>query len=237
MPVVKFPIDLVELKGKLAENGLSVLGALRLANNHCAAGEGVFSGQYAILVGNEGGKMWSFFAQSPEYGDGGKDPMNRWTRRMLSKLTHDADCELRYPFDKPYWPFQRIACEAMGIKSSPLGILIHPEFGLWHAFRAIIIVSPNNDLAEEIQNMIHQAQKLIHPCEICPDKPCLTACPVSAFNGTSLDREACFQHLDEGNEPHCMKSGCMARNTCPVGSSFKYENAQIEFHMKSYRGA
>ena len=44
-----------------------------------------------------------------------------------------------YPFGgPPYWPFQRWAQRAEAVFPSPLGILIHPEYGLWHAYRAAL---------------------------------------------------------------------------------------------------
>lgn len=237
MLMAKSPIDLSQLEVRFAGQGLSIFGALELDERHCAKGEGDFSGQYAMLIGNAGHAMWPFFSQSSEYSDGQKDPMNRWTKRIVSETMRDVVCEIRHPFDEPYWPFQRIACEAMNIQPSPLGILIHPDYGLWHAFRAIIIVNQNSSLALDIENMIHQVQKSFHPCDTCIQKPCLTSCPVSAFDGTGLDRSGCFTHLDSNSEPDCMTIGCGARNACPVGAAYKYENAQIEFHMKSYRGA
>jgi len=235
--MAKSPNNLSRLEAELARHGLSVLGGLSLTETLCAKGEESFAGRAAILIGNTGHRMWPYILKSPEYSDGQSDPMNRWTRRVVSKLTQHVDGDARYPFNIPYWPFQRIALATGNMHSSPLGILIHPEYGLWHAFRAVIIVSPNSGLSADIEEMIHQTQKVIHPCDTCAEKPCLNTCPVSAFDGVSLDREACFKYLDDGREPDCMNVGCAARNACPVGQDYKYENTQVRFHMRSYRGA
>ncbi|MEM7215378.1 MAG: hypothetical protein AAF423_07535 [Pseudomonadota bacterium] len=217
-------------------HGLVVHGALEIGTEHSPQGEERFLGSLALLIGNRGENMWQSLSASPEFCDGAPDPMNRWTRRIIDDLIVDLDCKAFYPFDKPYWPFQRIAKTATGMKSSPLGILIHPEFGLWQAMRGILIFNRSHEFACFIRKMIDDPTTLIHPCDVCDRKPCLDACPVGAFTGTSLEVERCFSHLDSGLPPDCLQIGCRARDACPVGVLHRYTSEQIQFHMKSYRG-
>ena len=197
--------------------GLSVLGALELQSMHCPDGHQENAGCHALVVGNHGRGMWKAFSASAEFSDGNPDPMNRWTKRVLAELSGDVGCEIYHPSDQPYWPFQRIAQSAMGIKSSPLGILIHPEYGLWHALRGLLVFGKSHDLAGQVRALISRNKGVAHPCDACDDRPCLTACPVGAFTGERLVVESCFSHLDSGDEPDCMKQGCRARDACPVG--------------------
>ncbi len=186
-----------------------------------------FTGRKAALIGNRAkdGRhgMWEAFSSSPEYLDGKSNAMDRWTERVVGEVT-GTDAIPLYPFGAQLWPFQRYAKAATGMQSSPLGLLIHPEFGLWQAFRAVLV------FGEDV--VLPIPQKLIHPCGECVEKPCLNACPVDAFstNGFAVDR--CRQHLASGDLPDCMASGCRARAACPVG--VPYGDEQLRFHMKAF---
>ena len=60
-----------------------------------------------------------------------------------------------FPSDKPYMPFQQWAMQAEGLKKSPLGMLIHPVYGLWHAYRGAILM-PASALREVIKERFAQ---------------------------------------------------------------------------------
>ena len=213
-----------------------MFGTLKLVAEDCPDQEKAAAGKMAILVGNTGSPIWTAFSGSAEFKDGLIDPLNRWTERVVGAIAEQYHCRAFYPFGEPFWPFQRLAQRAMGIRPSPLGILIHPEFGLWHAFRAVLITDSASELVDEVRKLIKFPPKLIHPCDSCVDKPCLSACPVGAFSGEALDLEACFRHIDSNQDPHCMTLGCRARDACPVGVQYRNTDAQVQFHMKAYRG-
>ena len=80
--------------------------------------------------------MWDAFAP---HIDGEPDPLNRWTRRVIEPIAESFGARAAYPFGEPGWPFQRWALRAETLYASPLGILIHPEYGLWHAWRAALL--------------------------------------------------------------------------------------------------
>jgi len=219
--MAKSPTNFADFNLRLKHFGLICFGGLELSENECAKGYEGFVGQKALLIGNAGPDMWRELSLSAEYGDGAPNPMNRWTKRVLDVISDDYEARAVYPFDEPYWPFQRLAQKAIGVKASPLGILMHPEYGLWHAFRGLLIFSETHEFVSQINVLIQNAQNLIHPCDTCEEKPCLTACPVDAFTGERLEVDKCFTHLDDGAQPHCMSLGCQA--------------AQVKFHMKAYR--
>lgn len=224
-----------QLITQLQDHGLLVFGTLRLVAEDCPDGEKAAAGKMAILVGNAGPPIWAEFSRSSEFRDGLADPLNRWTERVVGAIAGEFYCRALYPFGEPFWPFQRLARSAMGIRPSPLGILIHPEFGLWHAFRAILIAEGSGELANEVQKLIQRPETLNHPCDSCVDKPCLSACPVGAFSGEALDVKACFGHIDSNKDPLCMTLGCRARDACPVGVQHRNSDAQVQFHMNAYR--
>jgi hypothetical protein len=183
-----------------------------------------------LLIGNRQrhGRhpMWDVFSLSEEFGDGDADPLDRWSRRIIGPIARQLGGEAIYPFGETLWPFQQFAKQATGMKASPLGILIHPQYGLWQAFRGAIVFA---DLP-----FISEPARSVHPCDACPEKPCLSACPVDAFSAQGFAVSDCRSHLAAESEPHCMQSGCGARAACPVGNAYGEE--QVRFHMKAYSG-
>lgn len=236
MPMAKSPDKFADFISRLEVSGLVCFGGLEITIDVCANDQESLIGKRGLLVGNAGSDMWSIFSESSEFNDGHRDPMNRWTKRVLDELASDIGARVVYPFDQPYWPFQRLAQSAAGVKPSPLGILIHSKFGLWHAFRGLFVFDDTAEFESQIRALTLDAKSLIHPCDGCVEKPCLNACPVSAFTGDRLDVQSCFTHLDSGNAPECMQSGCQARCACPIAKEHQYDGAQMKFHMKSYRG-
>jgi epoxyqueuosine reductase QueG len=116
---------------------------------------------------------------------------------------------------------------AEGLKASPLGILIHPVYGLWHAYRAALV-------APAIAEGIEPAAEAAHPCDSCSEKPCLNACPVDAFTPSGYNVPACAAYLASTAGKTCRHGGCAARNACPVGAEFRYSEPQLRFHMAAF---
>ncbi len=129
MLMAKSPNSFVDLPFALSQHGLLCFGGLELTKNECATGCEAFAGRKTLLIDNAGADMWRIFSKSVEYADGNRDPMNRWTQLVLDEIAQDLQCDVFYPFDAPYWPFQKLASKAAGIQFSPLRISIHPEYG------------------------------------------------------------------------------------------------------------
>ncbi len=183
-------------------------------------------GKAGLLVGNIGSSLWSQFYSSSEFNDDEPDGLNRWTVNTLSPVAEQICAEIRFPFGDPVWPFQRYAVEAMGMQQSPIGLLIHPEYGLWTAFRAALIFNIELGQVSKINS--------VHPCDTCTDKPCLTSCPVSAFTDQGYDYLACKSHVRSDEGADCFTGGCIARHACPVGCKYIYEPEHQAFHMRAF---
>ncbi|MGB8818609.1 MAG: ferredoxin, partial [Rhizobiaceae bacterium] len=78
-------------------------------------------------------------------------------------------------------------------------------------------------------------EKLSHPCDVCLEKPCLSACPVNAFSENGFAVERCRTHIATAEGLTCMSGGCLARRACPVGRQYTYEPEQMRFHMQAFR--
>lgn len=225
-------MSLPELEAALARYGLRMRGGFatdqtldRDVLRHAPATRTL------ILVGNAGSELWEksggAIAAMP-----GPDPLDRWTRSVIDPIAQSVQGAVLYPFGgPPYWPFQRWAERAEGLRQSPLGIQIHPEFGLWHAYRAAIL------LPEAIELPPKAAAD--HPCDTCVDRPCLSSCPVQAFSANAYAVDRCVdyvvatQHLDGA----CAAVGCLARLACPVGTTWRYKPDHARFHMAAFLSA
>lgn len=186
--------------------------------------------QTVVLVGNVGGGMWRHFAASPEYASDATHRLDRWTQRVLNEIARETGAEALFPFvGPPYPPFQRWAQRADAVSLSPLGILIHPQFGLWHAYRGALAFAAAIDLPARPESA--------NPCDSCTDRPCLKACPVGAFGGDGYDVAACSRHLAGANGTVCMAGSCLARRVCPVGRSHAYGADHSAFHMRAFLAA
>jgi hypothetical protein len=193
-------------------------------------GEGDFSAETLVLVGFIGSENWPTFAASPEAEDGQPDPLDRWSTRVITEVAEVLGATPLFPFGgPPFLPFQRWAQQAEPVHPSPLGILIHPDWGLWHAYRGALafaerIALPAPDLRPS-------------PCESCRDKPCLSACPVGAFTPAGFDVPACVSHISKPAGADCITTGCRARLACPVGPQYRHVAEQTEFHQRAFLGA
>jgi len=176
-----------------------------------------------VLVGNAGASGWASFAAE---GAGGPRPLERWTRERVEPLARRAGAHAVYPEDQPFLPFLRWARRAEDVHPSPLGLLIHPEFGLWHSYRAALLLPWRMHLPPRGTRP--------SPCETCVAQPCLHACPVGAFRGNAFDSGACRSHLQSPEGTQCLQGGCKARDACPVGRQHRYPAAQIRFHMRAF---
>ncbi len=179
--------------------------------------------KFVILIGNAGPAMFSRFERERE------TTMDAWTRKIVEPLARELGAKAVFPFDTPPLPFLSWARRGGAGHVSPLGLNIHPIYGLWHAYRAALLFPVAFDLP--------QMSAGPHPCETCLEKPCLGACPVSAFDGKSYDVAACGTFLKSDTGHDCMEAGCLARRACPVGKEFQYSRPQAQFHMQAFLAA
>lgn len=179
-----------------------------------------------LLIGNAGSAMFERFAAER---DPARDRLDDWTRERIDALARELGAHAVYPFDRPFPPMQRWARRAGGGQASPLGLDIHPVYGLWHAYRAALLFDTALDLPS--------VEAGSHPCESCAAKPCLRACPVAAFDGRTYDVDACVRHIAQPAGADCLAAGCRARHACPVGAAYAHTPAQARFHMRAFLAA
>jgi hypothetical protein len=218
-------LALAPITSAIEQRGLAARGAFALDEAERQAGlRGV---EAIVLVGAAGATGWRAFADSPEARDGLADPLDRWSRRVIGALAAALGARALFPFDgPPHWPFQRWAMRAEAVRVSPLGLLIHPDHGLWHSYRGALAFAEAIAVAERAVRA--------SPCDSCSALPCLGACPVGAFAADGYDVDACVACLRGDAGGACMDDGCLARRACPVGARHAYAPAQAAFHMRAF---
>lgn len=193
------------------------------------------SGQPAravALVGNVGSSLWPAFAASPEHRDGERDPLDRWSRRIGTMIAQRLGARALFPFGgPPHHPFQRWAMRGGDLFASPVGLLVHPEHGLWHAFRFALAFAecPGDPLGDQPARGDARS-----PCAMCDERSCLHACPVGAFGEGEYRVAQCVEHLVAHPQGPCVTAGCLARHACPVGQAYRYTPAQAQLHMCAF---
>lgn len=173
-----------------------------------------------VLIGTAGSAFWPHFlaARRAE-----KDPLDNWSRRVVTELARRFGARPLLPQDgPPFLPFQRWAMAAEPVYSSPMGVLVHPRYGLWHSYRGALQFADPIALPPRLDAP--------NPCEVCVDKPCIGGCPVGA--AVPYDVPRCKAHLEAGGE--CRRIGCLSRHACPLGQDFAYIPEHAAFHMEAF---
>jgi ferredoxin-like protein FixX len=179
-----------------------------------------------LLAGNAGSAMWNAFCATGP-GSDTRNPLDSWLNPQILAAADAASCHVVLPNEgPPYVPIQDWAKRADPIHRSPTGIMIHPEFGLWHVYRAAFLFAERIEIAPPAQNP--------SPCDSCAAKPCLNVCPVDAFKPDWFDVKSCADHVAGVSGTACLEGGCMARRACPVGRQFTYPRDAQEFHTAAF---
>lgn len=220
----------MNLANELREFGLFVRGVTRITDAEREAYGFDAALDRIALVGNIGSSYWAAFSGSTEFGDGKPDPLDRWSRRIAETVAGRHGLRPVYPFEgPPYFPFQQWAGRAEGLAQSPIGVMIHPEFGLWHSYRFALLAAEID--AEPDQRLAAS------PCLSCADQPCLSTCPVGAFSPRGYAVESCAQYLEATPSADCNARGCIARSACPVAPDLRYDHDQARFHLQAFLAA
>ena len=168
--------------------------------------------------------FWPHLTAQPEW-DGAPDPMDRWSRRVIGRMACDLRAKALFPFGgPPYHPFYQWALRSGRAWDSPVRLLVHDTMGLFASYRGALAL-------KEAVAMPAPGAK---PCEACPDKPCLTACPPRALTGAGYEVPACHQFLNDTAGKECLTQGCGVRRACPVSRIYARMPVQSAYHMGQF---
>lgn len=212
----------------LSVHGLMLRGGFNFAGaEEKPSGLSGAAARSVLLVGQAGAAPWPHFLRWLEkQSQPIDDPLDRWSREVIGAVAGKFGARAVSPSDRPYLPFQQWAVRAEGLRPSPLGILMHPQYGLWHAYRGALLFE--NEIA------LQQPHEVVHLCDTCLEKPCLKSCPVEAYSANGFAHETCLAHVRGQNGAPCRTGGCLDRNACPYGTDYRYPAEVQAFHMAAF---
>ena len=214
-----------EISAALEPAGILVRGVARFCEGEGPALALGGKARSIVILGNVGGSIWPAFSLwRKSYS--GPDPLDAWSKATILPVSERLGATAYFPSDQPYQPFQQWAARAEGLTPSPLGILLHPRYGLWHGYRGALGLG----FEVEAPSPAPGGYAPVHGW----DDACAAACPVGAITKNRFDVVACRAYLrSKAGQETCMTEGCRARNACPVGTEFRYPPEQLQFHMQA----
>jgi hypothetical protein len=211
---------LPSLSARLADHRLEVLGGFTVADDEDGLPKGT---RTVLLIGPSEPGFWPHLKSQPEW-DGQRDPVDRWSRRVIGRLACDLGAKALFPFGgPPYHPFYAWALRSGQVWDSPVRLLVHARQGLMVSFRGALALKEAIDLPPPATR----------PCDTCP-APCLTACPAGALTSAGYDLPACHGFLDQPEGQDCMTGGCQVRRACPLSQSYARLPEQSAYHMRRF---
>lgn len=170
-----------------------------------------------ILIGNAGSALWSAVRAA---GIDSADPIDDFSVQTVSRWfnTCFGNCghQRIYPGNTAVG-LQTLGSLAGWHHASPFKVGINQDWGTWFAYRVALLA--NTALP------VTQARHTVSPCDTCRDKPCIPACPAQAMASGDFDLDRCIDYRRQPGS-RCAAS-CVARLSCPVGSSHRYNPEQI----------
>lgn len=192
-----------------------------------------------IVVANGGGDFWRAFTAYAAAHPGWRartHPLDDFTRAVVEDTLAPAvraqgvRCTPVYPFvaDAPTLNFMELGKRAGLAGPSIVGVVVHPVYGPWIAFRAALLVDVAIDAPGAVLGF--------DPCPGCLPRSCVAACPAQAVTSASgWDIPRCLTHRVE-READCT-SRCDARAACVLGPQHRYPDDELAYHQNRALGA
>jgi epoxyqueuosine reductase len=178
-----------------------------------------------LLLGPREPGFWEAVSAAPEFGDGGRDPLDRWSAQVIGRLAGDLGALPFFPFGEPRRPFVRWALRTGRIWVSEVNLLITVEAGLLVSFRGAL----------GFRERIAVPPPAQRPCDDCIGTPCLTACPVGALTASGYDVPACRSYVaSPPGAASCGEHGCAVRLACPWSAAHPRALALHAHHMRYF---
>lgn len=190
------------------------------------------TGRSAVLIGSGGRDFFERFVAETSGGDGAPNPLDRFTRRTVTEVVgavmasapSGVAYRVLFPFvgespGTPVIPFQRLGRAAGLGGPGPLALQIHPEFGPWWAYRALLLLDQELPPTDPVGD----------GCAGC-DAPCVAACPAHAVQTTGFVLDACH---DRRLAAAACRESCAARIRCVRGPQHRYSESQLAFFMRA----
>lgn len=172
-----------------------------------------------ILVGNGGRAMWSSLRRSAAFSSA--HPIDEHSLAVVSAWFTaqfpQRSFDIIYPRSRRAVPLQALGRLVGWHQSSPLGVGINAEWGLWFAYRVVLLA--------DTELMPTKAEAAASPCATCAGRDCIATCPAGAAAPEGLALEPCIAYRKSADS-RC-RATCVARLACPVGTEHRYDEEQL----------
>lgn len=211
----------------LAERGLPLYAAMPVANLPDGIRDQLIDGGVVldgfptlVLLGNAGRSFWPVLEAARPDSEHPVDDYSRATALAFARdCLDDSDAQCLFPGGGAP-PLQQLGRLAGWYLQSPFGMGILPDWGLWYAYRAVLLT--RRELPEQRREPVES------PCLSC-DAPCIAECPAQALRFDSWpESRDCLRYRITDDSPCADR--CIARLACPVGAEHRYPLTQIQHH-------
>lgn len=176
-----------------------------------------------LLIGNVGRTLWRELGASHFAND---NPIDDYAKECVIEVLDShlqvRDYHIVYP-GPGYPPLQELGALAGWQSDSLLKIGIHPEYGTWFAYRALVLMDSDMPISD--------FDVPVSSCLSCKTKDCIAACPSGAVTTKAYDLGRCLDFRLQ-KDSICANQ-CLSRIMCPVGESYKYTMEQIHYHYQN----
>jgi epoxyqueuosine reductase len=180
-----------------------------------------------VLIGSAGTTLWQSMTAARAFRP--LDPVDEYCEEALFDFCDDMGDDVG---TRILWPdpvgdapiaVTRLGELAGWSHRSPMGLGIHPRFGLWFAYRGVVLLDAD---IEELREPASAS-----PCDSCADKPCIPACPPGAVGGPrGLELAPCLGERSRAGAD--CETRCLARAACPIGAEHRYSPEQMAHHQR-----
>lgn len=173
-----------------------------------------------ILFGNGGPGFWRAFQHNRSADEHPVDAFSRQVAcEFMARRFPAVGFSVLYP-GASVVPLQSLGRLVGWHHESPMKVGINDTWGLWYAYRALILVEAELPSSPVVNSL--------SPCATCTDKPCIAACPSHALEQAEMRLERCidFRLQDDSVCSH----QCLARWACPVAPEQRYDPEQAQYH-------
>jgi epoxyqueuosine reductase QueG len=186
-----------------------------------------------VVIGNGGADFWRAFKAHAAANSGWLErdhPLDDFTADIIeSEIVTMIEAAgvgvvAVYPFSRgPTLNFMQLATLAGLAAPSMIGVVVHPVFGPWIAFRAALLLDCEIDHPGDAAGF--------DPCPTCSTRSCIGACPAAAVafpSGWNIPK--CLTHRVEAY-PECADL-CHARTACVLGPDHRYSDDELAYHQE-----
>ncbi|HSH04339.1 MAG TPA: hypothetical protein VLL52_17645 [Anaerolineae bacterium] len=128
---------------------------------------------YLLLLAHAGTQLWTALQTAHiDLTDHTTNPIDTYTQETIATYFRQQHPQHQYHLLYPQYqatPLMPLGQLAGWSHPTPLGLGIHPHYGLWYAYRAALVTTAPLPLTSP--------NTAPSPCLTCHHKPCLTACP------------------------------------------------------------